>query len=291
MAVSESDPATSGVGQGGPPRAAPVQATLWDNWDTPPRVPTIPVLHLEGFDGPMDLLLDLAERQRIDFGRMSIKALAEQFVAALERLASSVPLEKRADWLVVATRLVLLRSRLVFPQTPEAAVEAEREARRTLRDLDELAAARRLATWLQERPQLGVDVFGRGSPEKRALESGYVALMEACLTVLRREAPEERSAPTTYQPIVHQLWSLSDAIAHLRQLLVDRPQGDELANCLLQVFGANEQEALSTRKVVAVTLLAALELAKNGMASLEQDSAFGPIWLASGVRGSAGIAA
>ena len=289
--MSESEPVRSGAGQGSPSAAAPVQATLWDDWDTPPRVPSIPVLHLEGFDGPMDLLLDLAERQRIDFGRMSILALAEQFVATLERLASSVPLEKRADWLVVATRLVLLRSRLIFPQTQEAAVDAEREARSTLRDLDELAAARRLAAWLQERPQLGVDVFGRGTPERRPLESGYVALMEACLAVLRREAPEEQSAPTTYQPIVHQLWSLSDAIAHLRQLLADRPEGDELASCLLQVFGPKEEETLSARKAVAVTLMAALELAKNGMASLEQGSAFGPIWLASGARGSAGVAA
>ena len=278
--MSESEPATSGAGQGGHPPPAPVQATLWEDWDTPPRIPSIPVLHLEGFDGPMDLLLDLAERQRIDFGRMSIKALAEQFVAALERLASSVPLEKRADWVVVATRLVLLRSRLVFPQTPEAAVEAEREASRTLRDLDELAAARRLGAWLQERPQLGVDVFARGTPGRRPVESGYVALMEACLAVLRREAPEERSAPTTYLPIVHQLWSLSDAIAHLRQFLADRPEGDELANCLLQVFDYKGQEALSTRKAVAVTLMAALELAKAGGALLEQKVTFGPIWLA-----------
>ena len=289
--MSESESATSGVGQGSRPPAAPVQARLWDDWDTPPRVPSIPVLHLEGFDGPMDLLLDLAERQRIDFGRMSIKALAEQFVAALERLASSVPLEKRADWVVVATRLVLLRSRLVFPQTQEAAVAAEREANRTLRDLDELAAARRLAAWLQERPQLGVDVFGRGRAEKRAVGSGYVALMEACLAVLRQEAPEERSDPTTYQPIVHQLWSLSDAIAHLQQLLADRPDGDELANCLLQVFGSEGQEALSTRKAVAVTLMAALELAKSGMASLEQRSAFGPIRLTGRDDEQAGIAA
>ena len=289
--MSKVDPTTSGAGQGSLPARPTVQATLWDNWDTPPRVPTIPVLHLEGFDGPMDLLLDLAERQRIDFGRMSIKALAEQFVAALERLASSVPLEKRADWVVVATRLVLLRSRLVFPQTPEAAVEAELEACRTLSDFDELAAARRLAAWLQERPQLGVDVFGRGTPEKRSLESGYVALMEACLAVLRREVSKDESVSTTYQPIVHQLWSLSDAIAHLRALLADRPEGEELANCLLQVFGSQEQEALSTRKTVAVTLMAALELAKSGMASLEQGSAFGPIRLTSRARRSAGIAA
>jgi hypothetical protein len=72
-------------------------------------VPTMPVLHLEGFDGPMDLLLDLAERQLIDLGKMSILALAEQFAAAMERLVDVVALERRADWLVLATRLVVLR--------------------------------------------------------------------------------------------------------------------------------------------------------------------------------------
>ena len=202
-----------------------------------------------------------------------------------------MPLEKRADWVVVATRLVLLRSRLVFPQTSEAAVAAEREARRTLRDLDELAAARRLATWLQARSQLGVDVFGRGTPKRRPVESGYVALMEACLSVLRREAPEERSAPTTYRPVTTQLLSLSDAIAHVRQLLADRPEGDELANCLLRAFGTEEQDALSTRTAVAATLMAALELAKNGTASLEQGNPFGPIWLAVRNRNWAGVTA
>ena len=101
---------------------------LWDDWDVPPRVPSAPVLHLDGFDGPIDLLLDLAERQRLDLGRISLVAPVDQFVAACARLAPHVLIERRADWLVMATRLVLLRSRLLFPATPEAAAEAEREA-------------------------------------------------------------------------------------------------------------------------------------------------------------------
>jgi hypothetical protein len=73
----------------------------WDDWENPLRtpaagVPTIPVLHLDGFDGPLDLLLDLAERQRIDLGRMSVLALAEQFVAALEQLRDRVAIERRS---------------------------------------------------------------------------------------------------------------------------------------------------------------------------------------------------
>ena len=123
---------------------------------------TTPIMHLERFDGPMDLLLDLAERQKIHVWRMSILSLAEQFVSACEWLAPRVSLKKQLDWVVVAARLLLLRSRLVFPRTPEAAAEANREARATLRGSDDLAAMKRLAAWLQARPQLEIDVFTRG---------------------------------------------------------------------------------------------------------------------------------
>jgi hypothetical protein len=67
--------------------ARPAGDALWDHWDTPPRVPSAPVLHLDGFDGPIDLLLDLAERQRLDLGRISVVDLVEQFVAASTQLA------------------------------------------------------------------------------------------------------------------------------------------------------------------------------------------------------------
>ena len=102
----------------------------WDDWERPERRPPneIPALHLDGFDGPMDLLLDLAERQVVDLGKMSIVALAEQFAAALEALGGLVPIEQRADWVVLAARLVLLRARLLYPANPEAAADAEREA-------------------------------------------------------------------------------------------------------------------------------------------------------------------
>lgn len=103
---------------------------LWDDWDRPPRIPDSPVLHLDGFDGPMDLLLDLAERQRIDLGRISMLQLAEQFIAEAERLAAYVPLERRADWMVEAARLVLLRSRLLSAADPAEAQAVERDATR-----------------------------------------------------------------------------------------------------------------------------------------------------------------
>jgi hypothetical protein len=172
---------------------------LWDGWETPPRLPASPVLHLEGFDGPMDVLLDLAERQRIDFGRMSILELAEQFVAAMARLADRVTLEQRADWLVLATRLVLLRSRLLFPDSPESAAAAEQDAAAELRRLDDLAAMRAAGVWLQQRPQLGLDVFVR-RPTAVPREGGYIALMEACLVVLRAGKGDRRRRRCTGPP-------------------------------------------------------------------------------------------
>ena len=103
------------------------------------------VLHLDGFDGPMDLLLDLAERQRVDLGRISVVDLVEQFVAESVRVASYVPIERRAEWLVLATRLVLLRSRLLFPANRAVGEDAAREAGREVARLAELRFMRAAA--------------------------------------------------------------------------------------------------------------------------------------------------
>ncbi len=141
--------------QGSPP-AEP----LWDDWERPPRVlATALELHLNGFDGPLDLLLDLAERQRIDLGRISMLDLVEQFGAALDRLCDRVPLERRADWLVLATRLVLLRSQLLLPASPEVAAAAEAAVTGEAARLEALLQVRAAVRWLEARPQLGRDVF------------------------------------------------------------------------------------------------------------------------------------
>ena len=138
-----------------------------DEWDTPPRVPAVPTLHLDGFDGPMDLLLDLAERQRIDLGRMSVRDLVEQFVTAMARLAGRVTIERQADWLVLATRLVLLRSRLLFPSSLQEAATAEQDAALEEQRLAERLRMRVAAAWLEARPQLGQDVFVGGGRDRR----------------------------------------------------------------------------------------------------------------------------
>ena len=208
--------AAAGVSPGGP-----TGAPLWDDWDTPPRVPTIPVLHLDGFDGPMDLLLDLAERQRIDLGRISVVALVEQFVAAMDRLTTQVPVERRADWIVVATRLVLLRSQLMFPASPEAVAEAEQEAARAIARLDALRVVRAAAAWLQARPQLGHDVFARprSGPDPRV--ASYMALMEACLTVLRGREGLPDATASVYHPSIPELFRVPGALLRMRAKLAE----------------------------------------------------------------------
>ena len=226
----------------------------------------------------MDVLLDLAERQRIDFGRMSILDLAEQFVAAMARLADRVTLEQRADWLVVATRLVLLRSRLLFPDSPEAAATAEQDAAAELRRLDDLAAMRAAGVWLQQRPQLGLDVFVRRPPSVPR-EGGYVALMEACLVVLRGREGRPEEAPL-YRPAIPDLWRVVDALARIQLLLAEHPAGGDLAAFLPPVAEEVTDRPLRARAAVASTFLAGLELAREGTLTLAQEVPFETLQLA-----------
>ena len=114
-------------------------------------MPGSPELHLTGFDGPMDLVLNLAERQRIDLGQISILQLVEQFVAAMEWMERHVALERRADWLVMAARL-LLRSRPLFPASQAAEQDAARDAGIEGDWLDQILAVRAAAIWLERRP-------------------------------------------------------------------------------------------------------------------------------------------
>lgn len=274
------DGRSGGAGEGAAPSAGnPTGDPIWDDWDTPPRVPGIPELHLDGFDGPMDLLLDLAERQRIDLGRLSIAALAEQFVAALQRLAGRVAIERRAEWLVMASHLVLLRSRLLFPANPEAAEQAGRDEAAELRRIGELTFIRAAVSWLQARPLLGVDVFARPAA-LRPREAGYVALMEACLVVLRGQAGRPEAAPV-YRPVIPDLWRIPDALARIRALLAELPEGAALNRFLPPIAAAAPDRSLKARAAVASTFVAGLELTRAGQIRLEQTDAFGAIMLRS----------
>jgi segregation and condensation protein A len=270
---------------GQPPSDDPV----WDDWENPPGVPGVPVLHLEGFDGPMDLLLDLAERQRIDLGRMSILALAEQFVAAMAQLGDRVAIERRADWLVMATRLVLLRSRLLFPESPAAAAAAERDAASELRRIDDLAEARAAAAWLGARPVLGHDVFTRGAPERQgvhldaAYEVDVIAFLWASLSLFEEDA-DGLDTVARYRPVWADLHSVTEARDRILRVLGEGGDGEELRHFLPEEPATDAdldppERSLRLCSAWATTFSASLELAKQGDVGLAQEQAFRVIHL------------
>ena len=266
-------------GAGGDAALSPVRPTgdaLWDDWDTPPRVPPAPILHLDGFDGPIDLLLDLAERQRLDLGRISLGDLVDQFVAASAQLAAHVPIERRADWLVMATRLVLLCSRLLFPATPEAAEEAERDAGREIARLDELRVIRAAASWLQARKQLGRDVFARVPSGPDPHVASYMALLEACLTVLRGR-DEVPAATQVYRPTLGDLFRIPEALIRMRALVAAMREPRPLEAFLPAVPAKRRAEPVIVRSAVASTFMAALELCRGTVVGLDQAEGFGTI--------------
>ena len=256
---------------------AEAEADAEDDWDTPPRAPSIPELHLDGFDGPMDLLLDLAERQRIDLGRMSVRDLVEQFVTAMARLAGQVTLERQAEWLVLATRLVLLRSRLMFPASPQQAVTAEQDAVQEEQRLAERLRMRAAAAWLEARPQLGRDTFARPSPPKQGRSETTMALLEACLVVLRGPNRRPEAAPV-YRPDPVRLWRVDQALARMRELLAESPEGRELGR-FLPAAGPGADQPRWARGAMASTFVACLELAKQGEVMVEQSDVAQQIWV------------
>jgi len=122
------------------------------------RTTQMPVLALDGFAGPLDRLLTLARVDRVDLARLSLPRLVDQLVAALGRAA---PLERKGDWLVMASWLVQLRSDLLVPANPAQQRAAEAEAARLQRQLLALREVQALAAWLRRRPQLGYQVVNQ----------------------------------------------------------------------------------------------------------------------------------
>lgn len=260
-------------GDGATPAAA-IPDPLWDDGETPLTAPAVPVLHLDGFDGPMDLLLDLAQRQLIDLGRLSIVVLAQQFVAELEGRLRAAPIDRRADWLVVAARLLQLRSRLLFPTSPAVAADARRDAARTLAALEAMRWARATANWLDARAQLGRDVFVR--PHGRSPRTAsYMALMDACLTALRGGDGEPAAEPAADRVDVLDFWRVGDALAHVRARLEEHLGGDLMG--FVPKLPEAPDRVLKARAAIASTLVACLELAKTGELRLDQRCGLGGI--------------
>ncbi len=233
------------------------------------------LLDLDGFEGPLDLLLDLARAQKVDLARISILALVEQYLAIIAG-AARIKLELAADWLVMAAWLAWLKSRLLLPQSDPEAEEGAQSADILAARLAELAAMRAGASWLGARPVLGIDVFRRGAPEdltatdRSRLAADLPALLRAYVEALRRGASR-----ISYQPKQLSFWTVQDALHRLSVTLGSMPPWTTL-----EVFLPAELSGQQRRAAIASTLLASLELARGGGLRLRQDAPFAPILLA-----------
>ena len=255
------------------------------SWEDPPRAPApsaAPVLVVDGFEGPLDWLLELARAERIDLRRLSILALVEAFAAALEgALAGSwrADLSRWGEWLGMAAQLTLLRSRLLLPPEAAEARSAQAEAEALRRQLLEAEAMRRAASWLEGRKQLGREVFARGLAADDPLASAaravdVVQLFRACLAALR--VPEHAEA---YRPAIPRLWRMQDAVARITRILAERPDRRELRDFLPILEKDGSEHELRCRAALASTLAAALELAREADLRLEQAAQFETISL------------
>jgi segregation and condensation protein A len=271
--------------------SGPITGTVKENptgavasdWEDPPRVnrsDAAPVLAVDGFEGRLDWWLEMARGQKIDLSKLSIAALIGGFAAALEiALAdrSGARLEHWAAWTVTAATLTELWSRLLLPPDVPASRAAVEEAEALRRHLLERARMRTAADWLDRRAQPGRDVFRRGRPEVSFANRGgdLTELLRACLPAL--QVPEEQAA--ALQPRPPPLWTASNAPAHVARLLAVLPDGSPLEAYLPTIPLDAPQRALRHRAAVASTLIAALERARDGALSLEQESAWMPIRL------------
>ncbi len=244
------------------------------------------IVDLEGFEGPLDLLLALARDQKLDLRQISILALADQYLAYIVEVRRA-NLQVAAEYLVMAAWLAFLKSRLLLPVPPRAdepAAEAMAEAL-ALR-LRHLEAIRTAADRLMARPQLGRDVFPRGRRERLApvvrteFKASLFDLLTAYGRYLRRQ---ERSVAWQVRPL--DLFSVEDALARIGSMLGSVPGWEYLTRYLPD--GATEglrTGQLWARSAVASTFVATLELAKQGVVEVRQSRPFGPIALL--VRGT-----
>lgn len=237
------------------------------------------MLHLEGFEGPLDLLLDLARSQKVDLGNISILALVDQYLAIIEG-ARRIRLELAADWLVMAAWLAWLKSRLLVPAGVEEQEDTDLLAENLAWRLAELQIVRRAAEWLGQRPQLGIDLFARGMPEdltetdRSGLKVDLPGLLRGYISALRRGASQKRYTP---KPMIW--WSVQDALHRLGTLLGQMPDWTELSSFLPE---GPEGEPMARRAALASTLLAGLEMARGGAIDLQQEELFGPIMIRRG---------
>jgi segregation and condensation protein A len=233
------------------------------------------IVDVEGFEGPLDLLLNLARQQKVDLARISILALADQYLKFIE-VARKLHLELAADYLVMAAWLAYLKSRLLIPvaseeEGPSAADLATALAFRLRR----LEAFRAAANALTSRPQLGREVFERGLPEPltEMPRPEYSATLYDLLSAYAVQRRKSALSRVRFAP--RAVWSLADARDALERLIGNTGDWGRLDTFLI----AYVVEPAMRTTALASSFAATLELAREGVLEINQTSAFAPIYV------------
>lgn len=230
-------------------------------------------IDIEGWEGPLDLLLALARNQKVDLRQISILQLVEQYLAFVNQ-ARELRLELAADYLVMAAWLAYLKSALLLPRNPEETPSPEELALRLQLRLERLNAMREAGARLVARDRLGRDVFLRGSPEGlRVVRKGrYEAEIYDLIAAYGRISA--RTRPVMHVVAQRDVMTLEEAIDRVSALI-----GARIEWSTIESFLPEGASGTYRKSALASSFVAALELARQGRLELRQKSAFAPLYL------------
>jgi segregation and condensation protein A len=234
------------------------------------------LVDLESFEGPLDLLLELARHHKIDLAKISILALAEQYLSFISNFRQ-LRLEIAADYLVMAAWLAYLKSRLLLPQEPDSDEPvAEDLAARLAFRLQRLQAMRQAAAQLMARNRLGRDVFERGSPEPLIFAT-HRQYTDNLFDLLKAYAERRQKLVShrTYRVKKLPVWSINEARELLTRLLGQMDDWGRFDAFLAHYLS----EPAQRRSLTASSFSASLELAREGTLEMRQEQAFKPIYM------------
>jgi segregation and condensation protein A len=230
-------------------------------------------IDIDGWEGPLDLLLALARAQKVDLREISILALVEQYLAFIAA-TKALKLEIAADYLVMAAWLAYLKSALLLPKDPTVDPSPEELALRLQMRLQRLQAMREAGARLMARDRLGRDVFTRGAPEGLRVVRKSLWNADLYELIAAYGAVMARTAPVVHQIARRPVMSLEDALARVEALL-----GQKIDWTRIEAFLPVVSDPQLRRSALASSFVAALELARQGKAELKQNEAFGALFV------------
>ena len=230
-------------------------------------------LELDGWEGPLDLLLDLARKQKVDLRQISILSLVDQYLDYIDQ-AEQLRLELAADYLVMAAWLAFLKSSLLLPKEEQEDPSPEELALKLQLRLQRLGAMREAGARLMARNRIGRDVFVRPSPEGLRIDRQTRWTCEVFDLTQAYGQVKARTAPTVHMVRDRPVMTLDSALDRVSSML-----GVTLDWMRLEEFLPPYAEPRLRRSALASSFVAALELARLGRAELSQDETFGPMRL------------